>query len=267
MAKLALDEMYLNALPRLTQEHVKLHRFSGVHWVNVPPLAHLGWCLEEDTWRAAMRLRLGIIVSANVRNCPFCSQRVRMDKLGHHALECAATGSLIIRHNRIRDFVASAGQWVGCRYKIEFRADPDTRQRQGDVALWGLIEPQTALIDVAIISAFARSHRVTILRRGAGRAATAYEDTKRRNYRLLNRAQWRLFCFIVESTGAFSREAKEVIELIRKRDEERNIRRSSPTSRYSGIDKFVNSAPFLPAPVRSPPASPPHVRWAADDQG
>ena len=59
-ARLSLDGLFYRALPRKLHEHVKLHRFSGTHWVTVPPIAYMGWCFGEDTWWAAMRLRLGI---------------------------------------------------------------------------------------------------------------------------------------------------------------------------------------------------------------
>ena len=167
-----------------------------------------------------------------------------MDCYGHHALACAATGSMIVRHNRVRDLVASAGESVGSRFTIEWMTDDKSKERPGDV-LWDLLPGRVALIDVAVISVFTNTHRGVILRSGAGHAATEYEQVKRNHYRRLDQSQYALFPFVVESTGAFGRTADKTVDLLEKHDSERNMRHTSRNARSPGLENFKKSVLIL----------------------
>ena len=133
--------------------------------------------------------------------------------------------------------------------------------------MWDILPGKTLLVDVAVISSFVKKHRDTIVRSGAGYAATEYEKVKEHNYRLLDRTQYELFASIIESSGAFGLKLRNLLQLLRKFDLERNMRPRHARSPGLGIDNLeksivVSVARSLAEAVLQ--RGPPHWRLEAD---
>ena len=64
-----------------------------------------GFCLTNDTWRAAVRFRLTLPVYSNKEvQCPLCSTEL-LDVYGIHSVYCSGADGAIFRHNLVRDTI------------------------------------------------------------------------------------------------------------------------------------------------------------------
>ena len=239
VARDTIGRFCLNQLPAQVRDTVRLSRFAGVQWVMVPLLSYKGWRLSADIWRTAMRIRLGIVVLAVRRIGPECREEILMDTWGYHALACAGAGSLIVRHNRVRDLLVSLARALGLKYSIEWLMDDASQKRPDDVVFWNLLPDRAVVCDVAVISAF--SHDEVIMREGLGHAATACEATKHRKYSNLDSTKYTLHCCVTESTGAKGLTMRKLNDLLRKYDREHNMRFSSPENTSTSVDSVAQS--------------------------
>ena len=62
--------------------------------------------MKPRAFRVAIRYRLGVpFLDNNETPCPLCMQPI--DMFGDHATCCSKTGDLIVRHNALRNLVAT----------------------------------------------------------------------------------------------------------------------------------------------------------------
>jgi len=61
--------------------------------------------LRPRIYRTAVAYRLGVPVLSNELPCPLCTQHINI--YGDHAICCAKSGDLVIRHNTLRNLVNS----------------------------------------------------------------------------------------------------------------------------------------------------------------
>ena len=84
------------------------HEGQNHGWVNVPPLKHRGYNLENHQFLLALKRRFGLDLIGAVTPCPCCGSL--MDKKGEHMLKCKhGPTTATWRHNTVRDFFA---KWI-----------------------------------------------------------------------------------------------------------------------------------------------------------
>ena len=91
--------------------------------------------LKPRNFRIAVAYRLGVHVIDREISCPLCMQTI--DKFGDHATCCSKRGSLLIRHNAVRDLVALIAQEGLLNPQLEKQGilGPTTGRRPGDVTI------------------------------------------------------------------------------------------------------------------------------------
>ena len=89
-------------LSQLLQRSVDLAQEKGAGaWLNVLPVGFLGYVLNKEEFRDALRLRYGWQIP-NIPALCVCGKKNTVD----HTLVCKTGGHLIFRHNKIRDLNA-----------------------------------------------------------------------------------------------------------------------------------------------------------------
>ena len=76
-------------------------------WVQTTPIPSLGLHIDDETFRIAVALRLGLVIySYEPQQCRLCGHTV--DKLGHHGLSCKKSAGRFPRHAALNDVIKRA---------------------------------------------------------------------------------------------------------------------------------------------------------------
>ena len=113
--------------------------------------------MKPQVFRTAVKYRLGVPVLAIETPCNLCKQII--DIYGDHATCCTKKGSLITRHNSLRDLI--------CRFAADGLLNPQLEKkgllgatsgrRPGDIVLPRWNEDGGLAIDVAVTSPLTKS--------------------------------------------------------------------------------------------------------------
>jgi hypothetical protein len=87
-------------------------------WLNVVPVEALDLKMTPQEFSTALKYRLGVPVSHEGEMCHVC-KKVRLDKNGHHSVNCNTSGDIIARHNAVRDVIASFCRSALLQPKVE----------------------------------------------------------------------------------------------------------------------------------------------------
>lgn len=165
--------------------------------------------IKPRLFRTAVLYRLGVPLLKEEISCPLCEQHI--NKYGDHATCCTRGGSLITRHNSLRDLVdkiASDGMLSPVAEKKGILG-PTSGRRPGDVTIPVWSEGKGLAIDVAITSPLLSSVRQE-------EPCESYaHNTKHAKYDKGFVGSEYMFCAMVwETLGAINEEGEEVIRQI-----------------------------------------------------
>ena len=87
-------------------------------WLHAPPIPGLGLHLKSESFRMALKFRLGMPIFDSPFPCPAQAKDgatcgVAMDVYGDHAICCNHGTSRVFRHNNLRDILAHAAKAAG----------------------------------------------------------------------------------------------------------------------------------------------------------
>ena len=219
--------------------HVEEHKGSDHAWVRTLPLQHCGFVLAPKIWVSAARRRLRVDIAPRPSKCRYCWGGT-CDTKGDHAVICGGKGDRNLRHNAIRDLIAKTARDAGFRIMLEHGGDLGDQRRPGDVAIERFESGKTCLIDVAVINPTGESHVKKLREDGAGAAATAYEKIKRAKYEDLDESKFIFVPFILETSGALGKTAKNFISELRQKIDEKICSRAVEKPRQE-IDPLLRA--------------------------
>ena len=173
-------------------------------WLQTLPVSSLGLCMEDDVFRVATGLRLGVPI-CQPHKCQLCGSPV--DRQGTHGLHCRKSLGRHPRHSAINDLIKRSLGSAKIPAHLEpagiCRSDgkrPDGATvlpwRSGRILVWDATCPDT----------FAPSHR-DLATRGAGAVADQAEERKKAKYSELATTH-HFVPLAVETTGVFGSEAQ-----------------------------------------------------------
>ena len=175
-------------------------------WLQVLPISRFGLKLSDAELQVVLGLRLG----ARVCHRGTCQCGQTIDESGHHPLSCAKGQGRHIRHSLANSAIKEAL----CRANLPARLEPvglargDGKRPDGVTLLpWRCGRP--LIWDFTCIDTVAKSH-LRLSAHGAGRAAAAAEDAKRRKYDELA-TQYEFMPLAVETFGATGPVAREFL--------------------------------------------------------
>ena len=144
LSKEAADELR-NALPSLLQRAMDLSREKGASsWLTVLPLEEHHFSLHKQAFRDALALRYGWLPSQVPSNCP-CGHSFSTQ----HVLSCQKGGYPSIRHNELRDFIASLLSETCHGVAVEPSLQPVTSESLNGASATGRRVPAWILLQVA----------------------------------------------------------------------------------------------------------------------
>ena len=150
-------------------------------WLSTPPIPSLGFHLQPNDFRAALKYRIGVLLYIDERKCPYC-QNGRLDKLGDHTLSCHGRGDMISRHDRVRDRIFAACSIANLSPVCELKnLIPDNNSRPKDIYLPSWSAGQPSALDVTITSPLQPS-LISDAAMRCGFALTNAEDRKYEQY-------------------------------------------------------------------------------------
>jgi hypothetical protein len=191
--------------------------------------SHLDTIIPPTHFRIAVARLLGLPILPDETSCPSCNSSI--SRLGDHATACKAAGSLISRHNRLRDCLAGLAREALLSPELEKAGilGDNSKRRPGDVAIPVWLDTGLPLaIDCAVVCPLAPNHL-----RELEPAETYSRNHKHKviDHRFVGTG-WGFAAVVAESLGAFTVEAQEVAGKIIRAAAKRS---PLPTSRFTGI--------------------------------
>jgi hypothetical protein len=190
------------------------------NWLSTLPLKKHGFVMNKSEFRDSLRLRYGKDPARLPQKCP-CGSIFNVN----HALNCHKGGFIIIRHNEVRDFLASQLSTVCNDSQIEpplQAVDGEQFKRKGtlvgeqarpDIRARGFYRPgQQAFFDVRMINPNADSYIDTPMKK-------VYENAEKQkknayNERILNIEHGSFTPLIFTVTGGMGPQAKTFFRLL-----------------------------------------------------
>ena len=188
--------------------------------------------MSPNMWKTAARRRLLQDVTPRPIVCPFCNQNVICDVKGSHALTCEGGGHRILRHDRVRDLIATFAREAGFKTSIEHSGGLSSRHRPGDVSIENWTDGKTALVDVFIVNPTCQTHQEHIRNGQAGDAAYQHglkHKHGKKQYKNIDSSKYTLIAFGLETAGGVTSEAETFVEALEERWRAKNSR-DDPTN-------------------------------------
>ena len=182
-------------------------------WLGVLPSPNIGLHLLDCEFRLCLRYWLGVQLSSDTTDCPFCSRPA--DVYGDHALACGGSSERVSRHNALRDVIFSAAQAAALspRREIPYLV-PDSLSRPADVFLPSWLHGRPAALDVTVVSPL----QAQVIQQAASvqGSALSVAEQRKRSVHLADcqRVGVSFLPMAVESLGGWSRDALSTIRLI-----------------------------------------------------
>ena len=211
--KLEVEEI-LAQLSETTKRSLLASQEKGASsWLAALPLKHLGYALNKQEFRDAMRLRYGWNIPDTPTYCA-CGSR----NSGDHILTCKKGGYVSMRHNAIRDAEAKFMQEVCRDVKIEPDLIPIERENvqdntasgaRLDISARGVWSPcEKTFFDVRITHPNAESHRSKSL----PQIYKQNEAEKKRRYndRIINSEKATFTPLVFTTTGGMGPECERL---------------------------------------------------------
>ena len=149
----------------------RLHMISnsgpGNGWVRATPLAWKKWLFKPRLWLVAVRRRLFQKIAPRNSICAACL-KARADVKGEHQVGCSKRGSLIMRHDSIRDLLRQELENLGYTVQIERNAGSDDKSRPGDLKILRWKNGRDLYIDCSVINPKRQKWRTLLSEGGMG---------------------------------------------------------------------------------------------------
>jgi hypothetical protein len=189
-------------------------------WLTTRPLKYQGLYLEDAEFIVAIKQRLGVSLFQNSPKCSSCQKE--LDEDGYHALTCKKKSETTRRHNAVRNILSNQCSFAGLNpVKEKPRLVANSKMRPADIFLPKASQDCDLWIDVAVTDPRRPNMKSkSILKPGS--AAEEYSKLKHHKYDHLVPKETKFVPVVVETFGAFAEEAHDIINLIVRKDAERN---------------------------------------------
>ncbi|XP_055349888.1 uncharacterized protein LOC129596587 [Paramacrobiotus metropolitanus] len=148
-------------------------------WLNALPTPSLGTLMSDESFRAAVGLRIGAPL-CSPHLCTDC--RLPVDKYGHHGLSCKKSAGRFIRHSALNEVIRRSLVTANIPAVLEPRGTSDVDERRPDgVSQLPWRNGRRLAWDVTCVDSFALSNVISSSTK-AGEAARKAEEEKRRKY-------------------------------------------------------------------------------------
>jgi hypothetical protein len=193
---------------------------GGARWLTADPTDHDRAYIQSDSFRIAMRHRLGLSPPHAYGSRCACGRSWSSIRPDHHHTCRTTAAALTARHNHVLQVLASIAREAGMDVTVEprpehgagRRSDDDTDRIRPDLKLRGYYG--VTLIDVSIVHPSAASYMVRAATTPLA-AATIRERQKRAKYDQLARDSGAQFVpFVFESFGSFGRGVRQTLAII-----------------------------------------------------
>ena len=185
--------------------------------LSVTPSEGLGLHLDPSQFQVAFKWWLGLDLSY-CSCCPLCPE-IALDPLGHRGITCKRGGDVVSPHNKLRDVLAESCRQAhrGVQVEMGNNLTNHSHTRPADLLVpnWVLGKPEA--FDLSVTSPL---NPTTLLEAGvtAGVAALTTELRKHSsNDTKCNELNWVCVTLVVESYGAWGKEALESISQLASR--------------------------------------------------
>ena len=187
-------------------------------WITAIPVPNLGTQLSPDELRIAIALRTGSKICENYV-CK-CKNKIIVDEYGFHPLSCQYNEGRHPRHTAINDIICRALKSSGTAAVLEPNGlNRGDGRRPDGITIFPFSQGKALCWDATCVNTFALSliNKTAI---EAGSAATAAENTKRRNYPEMV-SRFRFEPIAIETSGAFGHTTRKIVNEIGKRISEK----------------------------------------------
>ena len=180
------------------------HKRSG-DWLKVVPQKKLGLHLDDDEFRHAVCLRLGLPVCEEFQ-C-ICGEKI--DTFGHHCFVCNRNNGKILRHTMVNECVSRTLTSAGLPNKLEPRNISDCEHLRPDgVTLIPYKRGKSLAWDVSCPHPLCASHVKN--NTNCGKLSTQCEELKSKKYSCLEEKY--NFCpIIIDTIGAYGCKTEAII--------------------------------------------------------
>lgn len=111
-------------------------------WLLAPPIPGLGLHMKSDSFRMALKFRLGLPIFDRPFSCPAQGREggscgVEMDVYGDHAICCNHGTSRVFRHNNLRDILSHAAKAAGLSAVVVEKKNQiaGSKRKPGDITV------------------------------------------------------------------------------------------------------------------------------------
>ena len=190
------------------------------NWLSCLPIRKYGFCLNKAEFRDCLRLRYRKEL-ANLPSKCHCGAKFEMN----HALNCPQGGLIIIRHNEVRDFLASVINKVQNDVEVEPKLQPIDGERfltrstltgeqaHPDIRARGFFRAgQHAFFDVKVINPNSDTYITTQTSKVYERAEK--QKTSAYNERIINVEHGSFVPLIFSVTGGMGKRAQNFSKLL-----------------------------------------------------
>jgi hypothetical protein len=154
-------------------------------WLLAPPIPGLGLHIPSDSFRTALKFRLGMELFDGPFPCPAKSKggdacEVEMDVFGDHALCCHHGTSRVFRHNNLRDILAHTAKAAGLSAVVVEKKNQiaGSTKKPGDITVQQYHRGfQSSAFDVTVAHPLQKKH-IDVAMSEAGVAAQEAHDRK-----------------------------------------------------------------------------------------
>ncbi|CAL8119405.1 unnamed protein product [Orchesella dallaii] len=178
-------------------------------WLHALPSPQLGLCLDADTLRIAVSLRLGL----DICQTHTCVCGVTVDATGRHGLSCCKSAGRFSRHAALNDVIRRALNTAGYPSVLEppgLVRDDGKRPDGLTLVPWRM--GKSLIWDATCVDTLAPSHVIGSAVE-AGNAANIAANLKLNKYKSLS-TNYFFVPFAVETLGTFGLDAKHFVSVL-----------------------------------------------------
>ncbi|XP_055341435.1 uncharacterized protein LOC129590306 [Paramacrobiotus metropolitanus] len=176
-----ITNLYVNDVTHCARLLAVARPESG-KWLNALPVPSLGMLMSDESFRVAVRLRVG----APICSPHFCADcRLPVDQYGHHGLSCKKSAGRFLRHSSLNEIIRRSLVTANIPAVLEPRGTNDEDDRRPDgVSQLPWRNGLRLAWDVTCVDTVALSNVISSSIK-AGEAARKAEEEKFRKYEYL----------------------------------------------------------------------------------
>ncbi len=202
-----------------TRDRAALLGSSGNHsgsWLRNRPVVWTGGKMKAACYKLCVFRTLRMTLQSTSDGCVGC-QEEKIDDLGDHALRCKHGTGRGLRHNLLKNWLNDQIQKIGCNTQLEKSGLLGNSDRPADIYVYDWSRGEHVALDIGVTSV-TRSSVVSRASTTRGAACEEYAAAKVRKYRARCEAKgFRFIPLVVESTGTWTKEAKQFLNVLASR--------------------------------------------------